>query len=81
MSNITIGINVLKQAEAFGGKTVCMIGKCKTNYKALIMPNNNYYSDAPRIFSKRPNKNINQKPSLPQSAVFKNDFMASVSFI
>ena len=44
ISKNTIGNIYLKNDEAFGGKTVCMIGKCKTNCKALIIPNINCYS-------------------------------------
>ena len=72
---------VLKNAEAFGGKTVCIIGKCKTNCKALIIPNINYSSPEPKIFSNSPNKKINLNPSFTLSAELKNDFMAAVYFI
>jgi hypothetical protein len=44
MSNITIGIIVLKNDDTFGGKIIYIIGKCKTNCKALIIPNINYFS-------------------------------------
>ena len=81
ISNKTIGIMVLKNAEAFGGKIVCIIGKCRTNCKALIIPNINYSSPEPRIFSKRPNMNIYFKPSFALLDESKNVFIAAVSFI
>ena len=80
-SNITIGIRVLKYDVTFGGKIIYIIGKCKTNSKALIIPNINYFSPAPKIFSKSPNKKIYLKPVFALSAELKNVYMALVSAI
>ena len=78
ISNITIENKVLKNAEAFGGKTVCIIGKCKTNYRDLIIPNIRWFSPEPKKFSKSPNKKKNLKPSLALLAELKNDDILAV---
>ena len=72
---------VLKNDEAFGGKTVSIIGKCKTNYRDLIIPNNSCSSPEPRKFSKTPNKKKSLNPSLALLAEFKNVYIEAVSFI
>ena len=76
MSNITIGIIVLKNDDTFGGKIIYIIGKCKTNCRDLIIPNINYFSPEPRKFRKIPNKKNNLNPSFALLAVLKNDFIA-----
>ncbi len=53
---------IFKKDEALGGKTVYKIGKCKTNCKALIIPNINCFSPALKKFNNIPNKNIYLKP-------------------
>ena len=53
---------IFKKDEAFGGRTVYKIGKCKTNCKALIIPNINCFSPEFKIFKSIPNKNIYLNP-------------------